>query len=230
MQTGGCGESPMQYGGCLGYHKRATRQCGGGAKVLNPGAAAWHAEVKALVDASIDPITKKPTLSYKIAMQQASAARKAANPGYKTTKEKYVPPAKTYGHKNKRPVTFSAAERILNQYAIDKQMSLRALRKNIGSCPKKHPERILLPCPDKVLKTVTDSKGRKHRIIVPDVEKLPACAESYKFRPGKNAKGPTGPGIYKIKGLNDLCGPANAAARKKSKLYNKKFIKTKKAT
>src|SRR6185312_8356634 len=60
------------------------------------------------------------------------------------------------------------------------------------------------------------------------LSKAPECVGSWKYRPGKNAKGPTGPGYYDINGLDNLCGPENAQARKESQLYNMNFMHKKK--
>jgi len=53
-----------------------------------------------------------------------------------------------------------------------------------------------------------------------------ACKNYWKFRPGKNAKGATGPGIYDMDGPSNLCGKENTFARTSSKLYNMKYIHT----
>uniref|UniRef100_A0A6C0BJU2 Uncharacterized protein n=1 Tax=viral metagenome TaxID=1070528 RepID=A0A6C0BJU2_9ZZZZ len=208
-------------GGCIFEEKKQKGGCGcqtGGAftPVAQAKAAVWRSEVKAVKD--------ETGVSYKEALTIASARRKAA-PGYQSVKEKYVAkldarrkdPTKAYkpsGKKNKRPVTFEAAENILLRYYRDraaqyKRGPLAALRKNIASCPKKHPEKVLTAC----------KSGPKGVPIV-----TPECAKSWKFRPGKSAKFATGPVAYKIRGLNDLCGEENKPARKGSKLYNMKFM------
>lgn len=187
-------------------------QCGGRlTEAAKSGARRWVAEVKA--------VQAERGLSYKEALKVASERRKMENPAYMTTKDKYLEKLnqarksgaayRPSGKKNKRPVTFDAAQRILLQYYRDRsgqfvKSPLTAMRKNIGSCHK-DPRKTLVAC----------ESGRSGLPVV-----TPECANSWKFRPGKNAVSASGPGQYDIKGLSNLCGKANKAARASSKLYN----------
>jgi hypothetical protein len=176
-------------------------------------AGAWRAEVLAVQQAQ--------GVSYKEAMTIASEARKAKDGAYKTTKQRYVAGLDAvrkdgdyspYGSKNKRPLSLSAAQRILEQYYRDNRENfskgpLTAMRKDIGSC-KKNPKKLLVPCPPDI-KTRAQAVAAGH-----------ACANSWKYRPGKSAKGATGPAQYDMTGLDNLCGKDNAQARKDSKLYS----------
>jgi hypothetical protein len=211
-QSGGCGESYFQSGGNM-----KKKQCGGGYKEFPEkairAAAAWRAEVKA-VRAS------DPSMTYKDAMVQASANRKSDDPGYQTTKQKIDEKRKVegYGKKNKRPLSLSAAEGILRQYYRDRSSTykagpLRAMRKDISSCHK-NPKKTLTAC----------AVGTDGKLIVTE-----DCKNSWKYRPGNTMKSPTGPGIYDIDGLDNLCGEKGKAAKKASALYNAKFMRHKAA-
>lgn len=210
--------------------QKTLQQCGG-STFKNPspkhtltedarlGAQEWVNEVKA--------VKRQQGVTFKEALTVASERRQRNIPGYKTVEERYLnklkesrksPDYRFSGAKNKRPVTFSAAEAILKKYYTDradqfKKGPLSAMRKKIASCPKKHPERVLIACK-------ADLNGRP--IVTSE------CANSWKYRPGRFAKAHTGPGIYDIHGLDDLCGEQNQEARKESKLYNKKRLINKK--
>lgn len=175
-------------------------------------ASAWRDEVRAVQQAQ--------GVSYKEAMTIASEARKAQDSGYQTTKQRYVAGLDAvrkdgtyspYGSKNKRPLSLSAAQRILEQYYRDNRENfskgpLTAMRKDIGSCKKS--TKVLVPCPPGI-KTRAQATAAGH-----------ACANNWKYRPGKSAKSATGPAQYDMDGLDNLCGKENAQARKDSKLYS----------
>jgi hypothetical protein len=190
--------------------RRQRQQRGGDYAKLPPSAtdkaAVWRAEVRDVQD--------ELGVSYKEAMSIASERRKGADTSYKTMNERYVEHLddvrqadrhyQPYGRKNKRPLSLEAAQRLLLQYYRQranqyKNGPLPAMRKNIASCHK-DPARTLTPGDPK----------------------------SWKYRPGKYAKGPTGPGYYDMDGLDNLCGPNNKQARKESELYNMKFMHKKK--
>ena len=213
-QSAGCGCGPQK------------EQSGGAYKQFNQQALskadAWRQEVK--------QIQQSEGISYKEAISLASARRKQNNPNYRTTKQKYVENLdnirqqdrdyQPYGRKNKRPLSLQAAQRILLQYYRNRSDQyqrgpLAAMRKNISSCHKE-PNKTLKACPENV------RSGQQAKTNSPE------CQKNWKYRPGKYAKGATGPGYYDMDGLNNLCGPQNAQARKQSPLYNMKFMQTKK--
>lgn len=190
------------------------------------GANAWIHEVKAL--------QLRTSMTFKEALSEASARRKDRIPMYMTVNERYIANLdakrdqtkikhgskentlyRYSGRKNKRPLTMPAAERILLKYYRDRsnryKNPLSAMRKNIASCHK-DPKRTLYAC---------QSDEKKMPIMTQQ------CANSWKFRPGKYSKSPTGPGYYDIHGLNDLCGTENAKTRKESKLYNMSYMRKK---
>jgi hypothetical protein len=181
------------------------------------GSQAWIHEVKAIQLAQ--------GVTYKEALYLASARRKDNIPFYRTMNERYLDrldqtrktkkPYRYSGNKNKRPVTMNVAEKITARYYRDRADQYRdplaAMKKNITSCHK-NPKRTLIACQ-------ADGIGRP--IVTQE------CANSWKYRPGKYSKSPTGPGYYDIHGLTDLCGPQNQEKLKQSKLYNRKFIRKK---
>jgi len=183
-------------------------------------AAIWREEVKKVQ-------TQYGIKSYKEAMKKASDLRKEKDDQYKTMRQRYVEHLDSirqdktaayspYGSKNKRPLSLEAAQRILLQYYRQRadqyeKGPLTAMRKKISSCHK-NPKRTLTPCPPGV-------KSKQQALQI-----SPECVGSWKYRPGKNAKGPTGPGYYDMDGLDNLCGPENAQARKESQLYNMHFM------
>ena len=184
----------------------------------------WRLEVK--------KVRNEQGTSYKKALTIASEKRKEKDSDYRTTHEKYVDSLdfirkdqnasySPYGSKNKRPLSLAAAQKILLEYyrkrANNYKNPLSAMKKNIASCHK-DPKKTLHPCP----KGITTRKQA--------LKEAPQCADSWKYRPGKLTKGPTGPGYYDMDGLDNLCGPENAEARKNSKLYNMKTIYRKKKT
>ena len=174
-------------------------------------AKAWREEVKAIMDSR--------KISFKEALIVASELRKKT-PGYKTVHQKYLErlaakrdPKKTYkpvGHKLKKPLTLTTAQKVLLDYYRQRALNgsikkpLTALRRNIGSC-RKDPKKILTPCE-------ADAKNRP--IVTAE------CKESYMFRPGQGKK--SGPSLYKMKGLTGLCGKANLVARKATPAYQRK--------
>ena len=216
-QSAGCGCSDQS---------NQKKQSGGAYKQLNQQAlskaAAWRQEVK--------QIQQSEGVTYREAISIASERRKQDNPNYRTMKQRYVDHLddirqeereyQPYGSKNKRPLSLQAAQRILLQYYRNRAEQyqrgpLSAMRKNISSCHKE-PNRTLKTCPPNI-------KSRQQAQIT-----APECSDSWKYRPGKYAKGATGPGYYDMDGLNNLCGPKNAQARKDSDLYNMKFMHKKK--
>ena len=217
-QQGGCG--------CAGGAKTSNEQTGGDYKKFPASALqkanAWRDEVNA--------VRAELGISYKDALKVASERRKQNNNNYKTTDQKYVErldtirksnqPYSPYGSKNKRPLSLEAAQRILLQYYRQRadqyaKGPLTAMRKKISSCHK-DPKKTLQPCPTNI-----KSKDQAEKLS-------PQCADSWKYRPGKNAKGHTGPGYYDMNGLDNLCGNKNAQAKKESQLYNMKFMHKKK--
>jgi hypothetical protein len=213
-QAGGCGCGQSNY----------SEQQGGAYKELPPEALdkakIWRDEVKA--------VQNELGITYKQALQEASKRRKENDDQYKTMEQRYVEHLDSirqsdkkyhpYGSKNKRPLSFEAAQRLLLQYYKEradqyKKGPLTAMKKKISSCHA-DPKRTLIACPPGI-------KSKKDAL-----EKAPECVGSWKYRPGKHAKGATGPGYYDIEGLDNLCGPEKAQMRKESKLYNMKKPKT----
>jgi len=184
----------------------------------------WEREVE---DALTELRATNPKATRKEAMALASRVRGGKNfdraafrreleatPGWTE------PPAHgPYGHKNKRPVTMEAAKQILLKYYRDratnfKKGPLSAMKRDISMCKDK--AHTLTPCTH-YTKTV-GSDGKEH------VEWFPEdCRDSWKYRPGKFTDGRTGPGVYDIDGLDNLCKKQGREGMKKtSKLYNMK--------
>lgn len=219
-QFGGCGETdePRQHGGCGCGGVLQQGGCGGvlqqGGRWKNPQpkklplkARAWIDEVKTIYETETKPGGGRYT--YREALIVASARRKGITPDLTPHPKK----VKTggYGKKNKRPLTFEAAQRILLQYYQDraKQFSkspLTGLKQDISRCHT-NPKKILTPC------EVDSVTGKM--IVTKE------CQDSWKYRPGKYGHSPTGPGVYDMKGLDDLCGQDKTG----SVLYNKKSMR-----
>ncbi len=186
-------------------------------------AATWRNEVNAYREQNND-------VSYKDALKAVSNQRKTNNGSYKTMNQRYVENLDSirksdreyqpYGRKNKRPLSLEAAQRLLLQYyrqRADQSLvpPLNRLKKNISTCHKDE-KRTLKPCPQGVISKKSAQSS------------APECVKSWKFRPGKFAKGDTGPAYYDMEGVNNLCGSDKEEALKKSKLYNMKFMHKKK--
>jgi len=199
---------------------KMTYHVSGGAKGVFPSqasdkASAWRAEVKA--------VQEELGISYKEAMTIASKRRKRDQPSYTTMDERYrkklqtqrkdpAKPYSPYGSKNKRPLSLAAAQTILLKYYADRKHlykdPLTAMKTDITHCSKK----LLTPCPPHI-KTLTQAKAE-----------YPQCADSWKYRPGKNAKSRTGPAYYDMDGLDNLCGEHNASTLAKSRLHKRKHM------
>lgn len=167
----------------------------------------WRKKVMAEFNAHKGEIVKGVNGSRKYSLKDALLSLSTG-----ATKSKAYVAKKPYGSKLKKPLTLSAAQKVLLKYYRDRQLEFKkprmALRKNIASCHKTD-KRVLVPC----------AADAKKRAIV-----TPACAKNYKFRPSSALR--SGPGIYKMKGLTGLCGKVFAEERKASKLYQKKrFVK-----
>lgn len=215
-QYGGCGEKLMQYGGKFGKGQE------------NEKAKEWIREVRDIRDKYNAEHPDDP-MTYKNALVQASAERKAKDKNYKTTKDKYAEkhPNDAYGKKNKRPLTLKAAERVLLQYYRDRAEEgqfvgnpIDAMRKDIAKCVNK--DKILKPCStDKEGKMIIDKNG------VP----LPyGCAKNWKYRYNKGRARPgTGPGYYDMEGVDNFCDSNEGSKTpvSESRLYNKRTIDVK---
>jgi hypothetical protein len=196
-------------------NRHSKNQMGGDYKMLPPSAlskaADWRKEV-------LD-VQNELGISYKEALSIASQRRREENDAYQTTHQRYVKKLddlrerdrayRPYGRKNKRPLSLQAAQRILLQY-YRQRGTPQGLRKDIASCHG-NPKRTLNTCPP----------GIHSRKAARDANN--SCEKSWKYRPGKYAVSPTGPGYYDIDGLDNLCGKEKAQMREKSKLYNTKF-------
>lgn len=180
----------------------------------------WESEVD---DALLQLRKSNPKATRKEAMVLASEARKRAGVTGKTIRELvqskpgFRPPEGhgPYGSKNKRPVTFDAAKKILLQYYRDRAAQFKrgpraGLKRDISSCKKD--EFVLTPCTHSTKKVLPNGKEV--------VEWFPeACRDSWKYRPGSSAKGPTGPGVYDMEGVDNLC-KKKGRDPKSSPLYN----------
>jgi hypothetical protein len=233
-QCGGCGGVPRQSGGC------GESQDGGAYKSFPASAIGkrdqWIQEVR---DAQAELVFEGNTgaaASWVAATKEASKKRKEQNPGYETIGERYKSNLimshkegkdgqvsstySPYGKKNKRPLTLDAAKAVLLQYYRDRSAQfkngpLSALRKDISQCKKdvvnkktgKTSKRTLTPCTHSETKTVN---GKKVTEWFPE-----ECRDSWKYRAG-NTPNRTGPGVYDMKGLDDMCHGENV---KKSPLY-----------
>jgi hypothetical protein len=177
-------------------------------------ASKWRAEVKS--------VQVERGISYREAMKIASQLRHDADPQYKTLKQRYVENLDDqrksdrdyhpYGSKSKNPVSLAAAQQILLDYYRQRADQfpagpLAAMKNDIMDC-QSNPKRTLTPCPAGI-------RTREEALA-----KFPKCADSWKYRPGQNAKGITGPGYYDMDGVDNLCGPQKAEARKQSPLFN----------
>jgi hypothetical protein len=217
-QYGGCGSCSQIGGGCSSC-SNALPQSGGGGKILpllaKTKAQIWIEEVK--------NVQKELDITYREALSIASHRRKSENDRYITMDDRYVyglnqkrknkleSSYKPYGSKNKHPVTFESAQKILLEYYRGKEgATITGLKKKISSCKKS--SKTLFPCPDTI--TSRAQAIRENHL----------CADSWKYRPGKNAKN-TGPGIYDMDGVDNLCGDKHKQAREESRLYNLKSLK-----
>jgi hypothetical protein len=136
-------------------------------------------------------------------------------PGWKT------PEAHPYGSKNHTPVTLKAAQQILLQYYRDRRAQfkgkpLTAMRRDIANC--RDTAHTLTPCTNYTKTQVGTTASGKPKY---KVEWFPKeCRKSWKYRPGANAKGPTGPGVYDMDGLDNLCKKKGRdGLKQKSALY-----------
>ena len=188
----------------------------------------WESEVDA---ALADLKRTNPKATRRAAILEAAKRRKASGFDRETLRKRlqsqpgWMTPEGhgAYGSKNKRPVTFEAAQQILLKYYRDraanfKRGPLAAMRRDISAC--KDDAHTLTPCTH-YTKTV-DANGKAR------VEWFPKeCRDSWKYRPGQTT-GRTGPGVYDIDGLDNLCKKkGREGMRKDSELYNmKKMRKT----
>jgi hypothetical protein len=194
---------------------------------LRIGREQWEKEVAA---AHADLKAVNPKATRRAAILEAAKRRKAAGfsraalraqlqaqPGWKAPEGRGP-----YGSKNKRPVTLDVAKQILLQYYRDraanfKKGPLGAMKRDISSC--KDDDHTLIPCTNYTKTQVGTTASGKPKF---QINWFPTeCRDSWKYRPGTSAKGRTGPGVYDVEGLDNLCKKkGRQALLKDSELYN----------